>query len=225
MERASRPRRRVIFRLGAGVQGLAGPARLAGLLAAGVLVLSPAPAAKAQDVPVPPGERANFSIQPVEGGLMKLDTRTGALSFCSRRPGAAAETGTGWACEAVPDDRAALEAEIGRLQARIAALEGGRGGVTPGVPDIMVPPGGGAGSSTRPPVPPQAVPPDDETRLSEDARRKLDEAMVMAEQVFRRFLGMIERLRSEDGPPPEAAPKGPPPMGGPTGPLPRGEPL
>jgi hypothetical protein len=42
--------------------------------------------------------------------VMRLDTRTGDVSICSN-------TGTGWACYAVPDERAALDAEIGRLQA------------------------------------------------------------------------------------------------------------
>ena len=40
---------------------------------------------------------------------MRLDTRTGAVSTCNNK-------GAGWACYAVPDERAALDAEIGRLQ-------------------------------------------------------------------------------------------------------------
>ncbi|QIB34469.1 hypothetical protein [Ancylobacter pratisalsi] len=185
-----------------------GGSRLCQLGLSGVLVLFLGPAALAQEAPasspVAAAERANFSIQPVEGGVMKLDTRSGAMSFCSQRadarPGAGVSgSGAGsWVCEAVPEDRAALEAEIGRLQARIAALEKARTGVTPGVPDIMVPPEGGAGSSTHPP--PQAAVPDDDAKLTEDARRKLDEAMDMAEHVFKRFLGMVDRLRGENKP-------------------------
>ncbi|MCS0495473.1 hypothetical protein NVS89_10215 [Ancylobacter sp. MQZ15Z-1] len=182
----------------------------AGLLAAPGLVRGAAaqPAAT-QEVPAAAaGEAARFSMQPVEGGLMKLDTRTGAMSFCSQRAGA-------WVCQAVPDDRAALEAEIGRLQARIAALEKGRG-TTPGVPDIMAPPQqGGAGSSTRPDAPPKvAPPPEDDTKLTEDAQRQLDKAMDMAEHVFRRFLEMVDRFRREHGEgatTPQSAPQGVPP--------------
>ena len=143
----------------------------------------------------PSGENPNFSMQPVEGGLMKLDTRTGAMSFCSRKSGACAG---GWVCEAVPEDRAALEAEIGRLQTRIAELEKGRG-VTPGVPDIMSPPS----DEARPGAPPQTTPPaKGEGELTEEARRQLDEAMKMAENVFRRFIDMIDRLRHERETPP-----------------------
>ena len=46
----------------------------------------------------------------VGNDVIRLDTRTGAVSTCSNG-------GAGWACYAVPDERAALDAEIGRLQA------------------------------------------------------------------------------------------------------------
>ena len=42
--------------------------------------------------------------------MIRLDTRTGQVSTCSNN-------GNGWACYAVPDERAAFDAEIGRLQA------------------------------------------------------------------------------------------------------------
>lgn len=124
----------------------------------------------------------DFTMQPVEGGLMKLDTRSGAMSFCSNRAGA-------WTCAVVPEDRAAYEAEITRLHARIAALEksGARG-----VPDIMAPP------AARPPAPNAAPSPDaGKPTTPEDVEGKMDQAMDMAEHVFRRFFQMIERLRNE----------------------------
>jgi hypothetical protein len=49
--------------------------------------------------------------------VLRLDSRTGTVSTCSRN-------GAGWACYAVPDERAALDAEIGRLQAEIEKLKG-----------------------------------------------------------------------------------------------------
>jgi hypothetical protein len=59
---------------------------------------------------MPDGESGRYALSPVADGVIRLDTRTGAVSICSN-PGA------GWACYAVPDERAALDAEIGRLQA------------------------------------------------------------------------------------------------------------
>ena len=59
---------------------------------------------------MPDGENGRYVMSPVPDGVIRLDTRTGAVSIRSN-PGA------GWACYAVPDERAALDAEIGRLQA------------------------------------------------------------------------------------------------------------
>lgn len=78
------------------------PAALIGGLVAGGIGL-----ALAQ--PMPDGEKGRYSLSPVADGVIRLDTRTGAVSSCNN-------TGTGWACYAVPDERAALDAEIGRLQ-------------------------------------------------------------------------------------------------------------
>jgi hypothetical protein len=59
---------------------------------------------------MPDAESGRYSISPVANGVIRLDTRTGAVSTCTN-------SGAGWACYAVPDERAALDAEIGRLQA------------------------------------------------------------------------------------------------------------
>jgi hypothetical protein len=59
---------------------------------------------------MPDSENGRYTISPVADGVIRLDTRSGAISICNN-------TGTGWACYAVPDERAALDAEIGRLQA------------------------------------------------------------------------------------------------------------
>ena len=128
------------------------------------------------------GTEPGFTMQPVEGGLMKLDTRTGSMSFCSSRAGA-------WTCAVVPEDRAAFEAEIARLHDRIASLE--KRGAT-GVPDIMAPP------AAKPPAPNATPSPDaGKPTIPEDVQGKMDEAIDMAEHVFRRFLQMVERLRNE----------------------------
>jgi hypothetical protein len=62
-------------------------------------------------------ENGRYMLSPVAGGVIRLDTRTGAVSICN-------DGGTGWACYAVPDERAALDAEIGRLQAENEKLKG-----------------------------------------------------------------------------------------------------
>jgi septal ring factor EnvC (AmiA/AmiB activator) len=59
---------------------------------------------------MPDAEKGRYALSPVADGVVRLDTRTGAVSTCSN-------AGAGWACYSVPDERAALDAEIGRLQA------------------------------------------------------------------------------------------------------------
>jgi hypothetical protein len=59
---------------------------------------------------MPDSENGRYALSPAADGVIRLDTRTGAVSTCSN-------TGSGWACYALPDERAALDAEIGRLQA------------------------------------------------------------------------------------------------------------
>src|SRR5450755_1328058 len=59
---------------------------------------------------MPDSENGRYALSPVTDGVIRLDTRTGTVSTCTN-------SGPGWACYAVPDERAALDAEIGRLQA------------------------------------------------------------------------------------------------------------
>ena len=59
---------------------------------------------------LPDTENGRYALSTTPDGVLRLDTRTGAVSTCSNN-------GAGWACYAVPDERAALDAEIGRLQA------------------------------------------------------------------------------------------------------------
>ena len=49
---------------------------------------------------MPDNENGRYALSPVTDGVIRLDTRTGAVSTCTN-------TGTGWACYAVPDERAA----------------------------------------------------------------------------------------------------------------------
>jgi hypothetical protein len=60
----------------------------------------------------PEGEErgGRFVMTPVEGGFLRMDTQTGAVSLCQRASGK-------WACEAVADDRRAIERELDRLGA------------------------------------------------------------------------------------------------------------
>ena len=88
------------------------PSKLSLLVVAACLAgLAPAMAAETPDT-----ENGRYTLQPSGDGMIRLDTRTGAVSNCSN-------SAAGWACYAVPDERAALDSEIGRLQAENAKLK------------------------------------------------------------------------------------------------------
>ena len=61
-------------------------------------------------------EAGRFSFHKVDEGFLRLDSRTGQVSLCNHK-------NLGWACETIPDERAALENEIARLQTGNAALK------------------------------------------------------------------------------------------------------
>jgi len=84
-------------------------------IAATVALLMAAQAC-AQTAPDSGGGRYKFSPTS-DGGVLRLDSRTGSVSNCAKRDTA------GWACYAVPDERDALDAEIGRLQAENTRLK------------------------------------------------------------------------------------------------------
>jgi hypothetical protein len=76
------------------------------------LLCSPANPQGAQ----PGNEDSRFSFFRADDGYLRLDGRTGQVSMCTRRE-------SGWLCQALPEERAAFEAEIARLQGDNAALK------------------------------------------------------------------------------------------------------
>ena len=84
----------------------------------GVIVLALCLAGSGQALAgaLPETENGRYALSPTGDGVLRLDTRTGAISTCNN-------SGAGWACYAVPDERAAMDTEIGRLQADIVRLQ------------------------------------------------------------------------------------------------------
>jgi hypothetical protein len=67
-------------------------------------------------VPAGAAETGRYVLKDVEGGFIRLDTETGAVSHCAVRNDT-------WRCEPVADAQAALQDEINRLTQENAELE------------------------------------------------------------------------------------------------------
>jgi len=117
---------------------------------------------------------ARYSMTPIEGGALRLDTLTGAVDRC------VAEAGV-WSCRALPDEGRALQDEIDRLAAENAELRG------------KLPAGGdtttsGAADHSRPTM---------SFHLPSEA--EVDKAMDFMERILKRFKSMAKDLDEEDG--------------------------
>ena len=68
------------------------------------------------DDATPDNGGGRYTFSKVAEGFLRLDAQTGEVSVCSQRT-------VGWACQAVPEDRAVLENEIARLRKENGALK------------------------------------------------------------------------------------------------------
>ena len=131
-------------------------------------------AAASAQTATPDSENGRYSFNPVADGVLRLDTRSGQVSQCSR-------SDVGWACKMVPDERLALETEIGGLQGEIATLKKellARGLPLPGVSSV---------SATKPNEP--------ELKLPNDA--EVDKVMSFVEKVWRRLIEMGRTVQKD----------------------------
>ena len=128
------------------------------------------PDAKPQSPP------ARYSFNRVDDGFLRLDNVSGQVTFCSLH-------GAAWACQAVPEDRAALEKEIARLQDQVASLQSE-------VAVLREPP--------PPPRPPADLTP--RTGKSDDAmqlRKDIERARAAVENAWRRLVDMIVNFQQD----------------------------
>lgn len=61
-------------------------------------------------------QEPRFTLQETDGGVVRLDRQTGAMSLCTR-------DGGNLVCRMAADERAAYEEELARVEKRVAALE------------------------------------------------------------------------------------------------------
>jgi hypothetical protein len=142
--------------------------------------------------PAPEGENGRYTVTPIPEGVLRLDTRTGVVSTCSKND-------AGWACYAVPDERAALDAEIGRLQAEVEKLKGqlAAGPTVSGKTEEALP----KSDSLK-----KAEPPAKDSKAAEGERKieiplpsdqDVDRVMSFLERAWRRLIDMASRVQKD----------------------------
>jgi hypothetical protein len=143
--------------------------------------------------PMPDAGNGRYTLSPVNDGVIRLDTRTGQVSTCSNND-------NGWACYAVPDERAALDAEIGRLQTdneklksqlaeRDTPVTGKIDEPLPKSDPLKQPEPKVADGSRKIEIPKIEIP------LPSD--RDMDRAMSFLEQAWRRLVEMANRVQKD----------------------------
>ena len=121
-----------------------------------------------------------FTFERSKDGFLRLDAQTGQVAYCESRS-------AGWTCEAVPEERTALEKEIGRLQDEVAGLRRE-------LAALREPP-----SSPRPPAELTPRPPgkDGEPVIKLPTQEDVDRATAALQRAWDRLVDMIGNLRKD----------------------------
>jgi len=142
---------------------------------------------------MPDTENGRYALSPVADGVLRLDTRTGAVSTCN-------DNGTGWACYAVPDERAALDAEIGRLQAdneKLKAQLAEREPTITGKIDEPMPKEPMSKTDSLKKVEPKVGDSARKIEIPLPNDRDMDRMMAFLEQAWRRLVEMANRMQKD----------------------------
>jgi hypothetical protein len=156
--------------------------------AAAVVIFWLGGAAAAAAQAMPDTENGRYTLSPVADGVIRLDTRTGAVSTCT-------SSALGWACYAIPDEREALDQEIGRLQADNEKLKAQLAAQTPTVPgkiDEPLP----KSDSLKPPEP-KVAEGERKIEIPLPSDRDMDRMVSFLERAWRRLMEMADRMQKD----------------------------
>ncbi|GKQ51610.1 hypothetical protein [Bradyrhizobium sp. Ce-3] len=147
-------------------------------------VLIASGAARAQTTP--DTENGRYALSPAGDGFLRLDTRTGAVSTCTN-------SSAGWACYMVPDERAALDAEIGRLQVDNDRLKGELAARAPSAKtDEALPK-----SDQLKKAEPKVAEGERKIEIPLPSDRDMDRMMSFLERAWRRLIEMANRVQRD----------------------------
>ena len=164
------------------------PSKFSTALAAAAMFFCVGGSGAAAAQSMPDSENGRYSLAPVADGVLRLDSRTGAVSTCTNN-------GTGWACYAVPDERAALDAEIGRLQAENEKLKAELAAREPTVAGKIDEPLPKTDSLKK--AEPKVADGERKIEIPLPSDRDMDRVVSFLEQAWRRLVDMANRLQKD----------------------------
>ncbi len=129
----------------------------------------------------PPKSSGRYTFNRVTGGFIRLDNNTGQVAFCTPQT-------TGWACQVVPEQHAALEIENKSLRDEVATLKAE-------IATLRMQPA--------PPVPPQTVPPapqvdkDGNDQIKLPTAEDIARARAFLEDSWRRLVEMLVNIQKD----------------------------
>jgi hypothetical protein len=142
-----------------------------------------------------------FTYHHIDDGYLRLDLRTGEVATCRQRE-------AGWTCMLAPEERAALESEITRLQRdnallKNALLERGLPLPAPGTdvtsqaspPVASAPPQVDPPTASAPPRPPAPIPTEPDQAQRDKA--EVDRVMDVMERLWRRLVELVTAIQRD----------------------------
>lgn len=147
----------------------------------------PAPSSSAKEskladrAPTAPSTQSpRFGFQRVDGGFLRFDYQSGKVAYCASR-------GENWGCEAVPEERAALDKEVEDLRGEVAGLK-------QQVESLREPP---------PPRPPRPVPPSrskpdgGDMTMALPGRDQVAQATAVLQNYWHQFVTLVLGLKDD----------------------------
>ncbi len=127
-------------------------------------------------------EAQRYAFVPIEGGALRLDKESGEVSRCVKEGGKEV-------CRLLADERLAYQGAIERLSHRLDRLEKRLEAASAPVAAPEAEP-----KAEKPSPPPAAK---NEPKLEEPSDEELDRFFALADQVMRRFFGMVKDLKRD----------------------------
>jgi len=142
--------------------------------------------AAAGEPSAPDTENGRYALSQQSDGIIRLDTRSGTVSNCNNSSG-------GWACYAMPDERKAMDEEIGRLQAeneKLKAQLASRESATADKTDEALPKSDKQAS-------PKTAEGERKIEIPLPSDQDMDRVMSFLERAWRRLIDMANRVQKD----------------------------